>query len=78
MHREFPDTAATDRERLADLDFAYFDSDGDGFVEAGELAAPSLVGFDCLDSDHDDQLSSTELEAARDATCLASRQLRIS
>jgi hypothetical protein len=75
MRRDFPDTAEADRQRWADRDFAYYDSNGDGFVEAGELTAPSLVGFDCLDTDRDGRLSSTEQDAARDATCLPSRTI---
>jgi hypothetical protein len=75
MRRDFPDNAEADRQRWGDRDFAYCDSNGDGFVEAGELTAPSLVGFDCLDTDRDGQLSSTEQDAARDATCLRSRTI---
>ncbi len=73
VRRDFPDTAEADRQRWANRDFAYYDGNGDGFVEGGELSAPSLVGFDCLDTDRDGRLSATEQVAAREATCLPSR-----
>lgn len=75
VHRDFPSAAEEDRQRWGEKDFAYYDSNGDGFVEAGELTAPSLVGFDCLDTDDDGRLTPTERVAAREATCLPTRTI---
>lgn len=73
--RGFPDVPEAGRQRQGNRDFAYYDTNGDGFVEAEELAADSVAGFDCLDTDRNGRLSSTEREAARDATCLPSRNV---
>ena len=75
VRRDFPDTTEADRRRSADRDFAYYDRNGDNFIVPGELSAVSLVGFDCLDTDHDGRLSATEQVAAGEATCVPSRSI---
>ena len=53
MRRYFPDVSDTDRQKWGNRDFAFYDTNGDGFIEEGELTALSLEGFDCHDTDGD-------------------------
>ena len=69
MRRDFPNTAEEVRQRWGDRDFAEYDSNGDGFVEAEELTALGLEGFDCMDTDRDGRLSSSERMAAANPAC---------
>lgn len=69
MRRDFPDVSETDRVRWGDRDFGYYDTNGDGLVEPRELAALSLEGFDCHDTNADGRLSNAERDAMPSEEC---------
>lgn len=69
MRRDFPDVSDTDRQQWSDRDFAYYDSNGDGAVEPSELAALSLEGFNCLDTNGDGRLSDAERDTRPSRDC---------
>ena len=71
--REFPNVPEAERQRWGARDFGDLDGDGDGFISVEELTTPLLEGFDCVDTDGDGRLSSTEGEASLQATCLPQR-----
>lgn len=63
---EFMAAAPAMRANLPDGSslFAEFDKNRDGRISLKEFLAPFLVNFDAIDRNHDQMLSSTELESA--------------
>ena len=74
LKHDLPTMSDADLRRIAERDFGYYDRNRDGYIDAPELAGPSLAGFDCLDTDHNHRLSTAELAAAERATCLPTRR----
>ena len=71
----FPEMPPLDLRRMAERDLDHYDRNNDGFVDLAELSAPSLVGFACLDTDHNGRVSAAERLAGEHATCLPSRAI---